>query len=410
MSLAAYVAALCDAIYNCQGDQLAAMLDLNGTRVRQAKASLSNQRSRRDTVFSGFKKLSEWPHLKDFAEAHCLSLGEPPEEAYAQQTVAAKALRQAFGEDEIGAWLVRPMIKLAGNLYTAAVAAEAAGSNTAATQGPLEACGGELVALFGVARKRTDDPAKRMGALSIAVTLFKIYVTLNNPQLGRNLIAAIQSPSFPPFDSFPASQRVTYSYYLGRMAILDDKLEEAAGHLEYALKHCLKGAHANQRRILYYLVPVHMVYMRLPTQQMLSSHNLSIYADIAEAMRTGNVQQLNDALSQHQWTFIQMGTYLVLEKLRMAVYRRLFRRVQALHAETCDPSRAHQVPLKLFHAALVWLKDEWYQELDECECLVCNLICRNYIKGYVAHEKGIVVLSKQNPFPPAEQLTLGDPL
>ena len=69
-----------------------------------------------------------------------------------------------------------------------------------------------------------DDPAKRMAALSIAVTLFKIYVALNNPQLGRNLIAAIQSPSFPPFNSFPASQRVTYRYYLGRMAILDDNL------------------------------------------------------------------------------------------------------------------------------------------------------------------------------------------
>lgn len=70
-----------------------------------------------------------------------------------------------------------------------------------------------------------------MGALSIAITLFKIYVTLNNPQLGRNLIAAIQSHGFPPFDSFPASQRVTYRYYLGRMAILDDKLVRACSSL-----------------------------------------------------------------------------------------------------------------------------------------------------------------------------------
>lgn len=67
-----------------------------------------------------------------------------------------------------------------------------------------------------------------MGALTIAITLFKIYVALNTPQLGRNLILAIQSPSFPPFNTFPASQRVTYRYYLGRMAILDDKLVSAA--------------------------------------------------------------------------------------------------------------------------------------------------------------------------------------
>ena len=63
-----------------------------------------------------------------------------------------------------------------------------------------------------------------------------------------------------------------------------------------------------------------------------------------------------------------------------------------------------------FHEALRWMQDEWYQELDECECLVCNLICRNYIKGYVSHAQGVVVLSKQNPYPPPDQLTLADPL
>lgn len=62
-------------------------------------------------------------------------------------------------------------------------------------------------------------------------------------------------------------------------------------------------------------------------------------------MRTGNVKQLNVAMTEHQWTFIQMGTYLVLDKLRYAVYRRLFRRVHAIHAETCEPSKAHQLPL-----------------------------------------------------------------
>ena len=64
----------------------------------------------------------------------------------------------------------------------------------------------------------------------------------------------------------------------------------------------------------------------------------------------------------------------------------------------------------LFHAALTWMQDEWYQDYEECECLVCNLICRNYIKGYVSHNQGVVVLSKQNPYPGVEQITLADPL
>ena len=73
--------------------------------------------------------------------------------------------------------------------------------------------------------------------------------------------------------------------------------------------------------------------------------HLSRLRHCLQAMRTGNVQQLNQALDQHQWTFIQMGTYLVMEKLRYAVYRRLFRRVHGIHAESCEPSKSHLLPL-----------------------------------------------------------------
>jgi len=38
------------------------------------------------------------------------------------------------------------------------------------------------------------------------------------------------------------------------------------------------------------------------------------------------------------------GVYLVLEKLKMPAYRRLFRRVALLHAEQ-EPAKAVQVPL-----------------------------------------------------------------
>jgi hypothetical protein len=38
--------------------------------------------------------------------------------------------------------------------------------------------------------------------------------------------------------------------------------------------------------------------------------------------------------------------------------------------------------------------------LDEVECLTANLIYHGFIKGYVSHEKAMVVLSKKNAFPP----------
>lgn len=40
-------------------------------------------------------------------------------------------------------------------------------------------------------------------------------------------------------------------------------------------------------------------------------------------------------------------------------------------------------------------------DLDELECTLANLIYSGYVKGYIAHEKRILVLSKASPFPTA---------
>ena len=39
-------------------------------------------------------------------------------------------------------------------------------------------------------------------------------------------------------------------------------------------------------------------------------------------------------------------------------------------------------------------------DLDGLECIVCNLIYKGLIKGYLSHEKRMLVLSKDNAFPP----------
>lgn len=50
-------------------------------------------------------------------------------------------------------------------------------------------------------------------------------------------------------------------------------------------------------------------------------------------MRTGNLQQLNESLERNQWRFISAGTYLVLEKLKQAVARRLLKKIYLLKVE-----------------------------------------------------------------------------
>lgn len=61
-------------------------------------------------------------------------------------------------------------------------------------------------------------------------------------------------------------------------------------------------------------------------------------------MREGNIQQLDSCIRENQFRFIQAGTFLLVEKLKLYVHRRLFKRVALLHREQ-EPGKAERLPL-----------------------------------------------------------------
>jgi hypothetical protein len=96
--------------------------------------------------------------------------------------------------------------------------------------------------------------------------------------------------------------------------------------------------------------------------------------------------------------------YLVLEKLRTVILRNLFKQLYLL-----APAPRHQLKLPMLAAVMHSLGQTSAtagetggatESLDELECTLANLIYSGYIKGYIAHEKRVLVLSKANPFPP----------
>lgn len=125
---------------------------------------------------------------------------------------------------------------------------------------------------------------------------------------------------------------------------------------------------------------------RLPKPELLQRYGVVYYEPIARAVRTGNVRLLNDALEEHQADFIRSGTYLLLEKLKLGVYRTLFMRVHQLwkRRHPGDMDKPFKLQLQLFQAALD--ASGVQMDLDEVECIVANLIYRKYIKGYISHK------------------------
>ena len=206
---------------------------------------------------------------------------------------------------------------------------------------------GALLMLVYRNTANTSVTEKKRASLFLVVSLFKIYFKLNTLHLCKNLIAAVNLPTFPAFETFPSSQKVTYSYYVGRLAVFDDDYHRAEKHLSYAFAHCSNKHPTNKKLTLRYLIPIKLILGKKPTTHLLDKYELHEYKTVVDAVRKGNVAQLNTALQQHQVTFIMQGTFLVLEKLRAVALRTLFQKTHAFCARQ-NPQKANQVRLRRF--------------------------------------------------------------
>lgn len=55
------------------------------------------------------------------------------------------------------------------------------------------------------------------------------------------------------------------------------------------------------------------------------------------------------------------------------------------------------MPISMFHMGLKIAGID--MDVDEAECYVANMIYKGFIRGYISHEKQMVVLAATNSFP-----------
>lgn len=63
---------------------------------------------------------------------------------------------------------------------------------------------------------------KKKAALVLVIAMLKVYFKLNMLRLAKPAIRSVNSPQFLGLQHFPMSERITYSYYTGRLAIFDE--------------------------------------------------------------------------------------------------------------------------------------------------------------------------------------------
>ncbi|RAH45744.1 protein csn12 [Aspergillus brunneoviolaceus CBS 621.78] len=251
------------------------------------------------------------------------------------------------------------------------------------------------------------EESRKWGVYDTTNLLFKTYFKLNTVGLSKNLLRALnaQSADLPELDAFPKSHIVTFKYYVGVIHFLDENYAEAEQHLAEAWRMCHCSAMKNRELILTYLIPCHLVTTHtLPSKKLLAPFPRleKLYRPLCNCIKKGDLGGFDAAMSAGEEEFVKRRIYLPLERGRDIALRNLFRKVFTAGGfeESKDgqpPIRRTRVPVAEFAAAVrigTHADERSRVDIDEVECLLSNLIYKGLMKGYIARERGMVVLSK----------------
>lgn len=246
-------------------------------------------------------------------------------------------------------------------------------------------------------RNPSWDACRKWGTLRIVGLLFRIYFSLGQLNLCNNALRAIGASQLPEINDFPASERVTYRYYLGRYHFVSERYQQSCQELETALAECHQHAYTAKRQILHLLIPTKLlIHGLMPSVDLLARYNMNrgFYFKALTCIRTGNIALYKDLLDQAEHDLLKTGTFQIWESLSLIAYRTLVRRIWKLTEST---------RISLDTVRKVLARD---LDIEEVGCIVAGLIDAGLVRGYISQTHATLVLSQKEPFPAISTCTL----
>ncbi|KAL6309779.1 hypothetical protein BKA93DRAFT_850285 [Sparassis latifolia] len=236
--------------------------------------------------------------------------------------------------------------------------------------------------------------SRKWGVYYVVGLILKCYFRVKRISLSKNILRAIDAnPDIPPLSAYPRSHQVTYRYYIGMLSFLNEDYAKSEQELTLAFYNCYTGAHSNQERILTYLIPLRILRGHLPSRELLDRFPVldDLYSPFIAAIRTGDIKVYDASLDKFERRLVDLNVWLTLEKARELCIRGLFRRVWIAS------QKATRIPVSMFHTSLHMSGMD--VSVEEAECLVANMIYKGFMRGYISHEKQMVVVANTNAFP-----------
>lgn len=151
------------------------------------------------------------------------------------------------------------------------------------------------------------------------------------------------SASGPPLELYPAAQRVTFLYYLGRFNFDCDNFVRASHCLHEAYLQTPPVLQQHRKLILTYLIPSNIMLGRFPSEALLARPEAAslatVFLPIMSAVRKGNFVAFQHSIALHErWLYRKGLLFALTFRLRPIVWRSFIRRCFLLTYEPPPPT------------------------------------------------------------------------
>ncbi|KAJ2743548.1 COP9 signalosome (CSN) subunit [Coemansia sp. BCRC 34301] len=321
-------------------------------------------------------------------------------EAYRWQLASYQAFLRAF--NHMDRWGVRPLIVMCKDLYNLACRADHQLAMAGVLATKLEEATRAINQGFSMCmtdREPQLSISRKWGTYHLANLLFALYLRQKAFNMCNSMVRAIKTSELPALNQFPMSDQVSFRYYRGMLAFQGESFAAAKEDLLFALEHCHRDAYRNKTRILMRLTPIMMMEGSMPQSRLLRRYPLikTLYGGLARAAMAGDLRRFDAELLDKEHELASLGTYMAVEYVRKIAVRRLVHKIYLIDGKN---SRISFERLRVGF----WAAGLGDVSVLEIESILADMIAAGFVKGYLSHDHGIAVLSKQQPFPPLKSV------
>ena len=256
---------------------------------------------------------------------------------------------------------------------------------------------------------------KRIGIYLMANLCLKLFFHCRKLRSAEQIFGNIYQQS-PPLGLFPAAQRVTFLYYLGRYLFANNHFYRAQLALQTAYDQCHTQCINQRRLILIYLTTSNIILGRFPSARLFQRPEAAGLAEkfqpICAAIAKGDLASFRryvDPNAQSAEWFLQKRILLqISNRCEVLVWRSLARRTftlsgsQGAVTSQGDTTRKAAPTLSLQDMlTLATLLEKRALDLDE-DILKPNGLANGYTSSERTHTNAIFILPKAQTPPPQE--------